>query len=109
MSAGSSWTPPHERLRTSDRPRPAPPARLAPDRLAQADRPLAPQQAEGRAGLGRREALHQRRDKGIPGAREVVAAEGQRRARTGLREEGTAVSETTREEHLQFCKQRALE
>src|SRR5258707_956836 len=72
---------------TSDRPRPAPPARLAPGRLAQADRPLAPLQV---AADGRRKALHQRRDEGIPAAHQVVAAE-RRRTRTGLREEKAAV------------------
>src|SRR5260221_8181903 len=81
-----------------DRPRPAPPARLAPGRLAQADRPLAPLQAEGRAGLGRRETLHQRRDEGCPGARQVVAAQGRRRAPAGLREEKAAVTRPAAEE-----------
>src|SRR5258707_8554059 len=80
---------------TSDRSRPAPPARLAPDRLAQADRPLAPLQV---AAHGRREALHQRRDEGIPAAHQVVAAQG-RGGRAGLQQEA-AVSNLSGEQRM---------
>src|SRR5258708_1389367 len=63
--------------------------------------PLAPLPlaAEGKAGhrhgLGRRQAVHQGREEGVPAARQVMAAQGQRRARAGLHQEEAAVSTTS--------------
>src|SRR5258707_10424244 len=85
------------RLRRAD-PGHARPRDTGPSRLAQADRPLAPLQAARRHGLGRREALHQRRDEGIPAPHQVVAAQG-RGGRAGLQQEA-AVSNLSGEQRM---------